>query len=124
MKVLLSCGEPSGDLYAGALTRELLSLDPSTRVFGMGGDQLRAGGGDVIEDYRGLTVTGLSEAVATLPRAWATYRRLVALARRERPDVFVPIDFPDFNFRLASSLHRLGDSGRVLHLSAGVGMAP
>jgi len=108
MKVLLSCGEPSGDLYAGALTRELLSLDPSTHVFGMGGDQLREGGGDVAEDYRGLTVTGLSEAVSTLPRAWATYRRLVALARRERPDVFVPIDFPDFNFRLASSLHRLG----------------
>ena len=104
MKVLLSCGEPSGDLYAGALTRELLRLDPSTHVFGMGGDQLRAGGGDVVEDYHGLTVTGLSEALAVLPRSWGTYRRLVALARRRRPDVFVPIDFPDFNFFLASSL--------------------
>ena len=62
----------------------------------------------MVEDYRGLTVTGLSEALAVLPRSWATYRRLVALARRERPDVFVPIDFPDFNFFLASSLHRIG----------------
>ena len=108
MKVLLSCGEPSGDSYAGALTRELLSLEPSSQVFGMGGDQLRAEGGEVVEDYRGLTVTGLSEAIGKLPRSWATYRRLVALARRERPDVFVPIDFPDFNFFVASSLNRLG----------------
>ena len=29
MRVMISCGEPSGDLYAGALTRELLRLDPS-----------------------------------------------------------------------------------------------
>ena len=108
MKVLLSCGEPSGDLYAGALTRELRQLESSTRVFGLGGDQLREAGGDVVEDYRGLTVTGLSEALSVIPRSLATYRRLVALARRERPDVFVPIDFPDFNFFLAASVRRLG----------------
>ena len=36
------------------------------------------------------------------------YRRLVAAARERRPDVFVAIDFPDFNFRLMAALHRLG----------------
>ena len=108
MKVLISCGEPSGDLYAGALAREIRSLDPSARIFGLGGERLREGGGTLVEDYRGLTVTGLSEALAVLPRAFATYRRLVQLARTERPDVFVPIDFPDFNFRLAGTLHRVG----------------
>ena len=107
MKVLISCGEPSGDLYAGALTRELNALDPSIRVFGLGGDHLRAAGGEVVEDFRGLTVTGLSEAVSVLPRSLATFRRLVALTRREQPDVFVPIDFPDFNFRLAGSVSRM-----------------
>ncbi len=108
MKVLISCGEPSGDLYAGALTRELRALSSSARVFGLGGDGLRAAGGDVVEDYHGLTVTGLSEALAVLPRSYSIYRRLVALARRERPDVFVPVDFPDFNFRLAASIKRMG----------------
>ena len=29
-------------------------------------------------------------------------------ARRERPDVFVAIDFPDFNFVLARAVHKLG----------------
>ena len=36
------------------------------------------------------------------------YRRLVRAAREHRPDVFVAIDFPDFNFRLASAIRRLG----------------
>ena len=108
MKIFISCGEPSGDLYAGALAREIRLLDPSARVYGLGGARLRENGGESVEDYHGLTVTGLSEALAVLPRSFAVYRRLVRLAREDRPDVFVPVDFPDFNFRLAGALHRLG----------------
>lgn len=108
MKVLVSCGEPSGDLYAGALAGAIRRLHPAARVYGLGGPGLRAGGGEAVEDYRGLTVTGLSEALAVLPRSIAVYRRLLRLARAERPDVFVPLDFPDFNFRLAGALRRLG----------------
>lgn len=108
MKILIACGEPSGDLYAGALARELRALDRSARVYGLGGPRLREAGGELVEDYRGLTVTGLSEALAVLPRSLAVYRRLVRMARADPPDVFVPIDFPDFNFRLARALHRLG----------------
>ena len=108
MKILLSCGEPSGDLYAGELTRELRALDDTTRVFGLGGDRMRQAGADVVDDFEGLTVTGLSEAVSVLPRSVAMYRRIVALAKRERPDVFVPIDFPEINFRLAMAMHRIG----------------
>ena len=108
MKILLACGEPSGDLYAGALVREIRALDPAARVYGLGADGLESNGAELVADYRGLTVTGLSEALSVLPRSLAVYRRLVRLARAERPDVFVPIDFPDFNFRLAGALHRLG----------------
>ena len=108
MRVLVSCGEPSGDLYAGALAGAIRALAPAARVYGLGGPRFRAGGGEPVADYRGLTVTGLSEALAVLPRSFAVYRRLVRMARAERPDVFVPLDFPDFNFRLAGALHRLG----------------
>ena len=44
-RLLLSCGEPSGDLYAGALTRELRALDPHATVAGLGGPQFAAAGG-------------------------------------------------------------------------------
>ncbi|MBI2834219.1 MAG: lipid-A-disaccharide synthase [Acidobacteria bacterium] len=106
--VLVSCGEPSGDLYAGALVREIKALDGSARILGLGGEGLRKAGGELAADYGGLTVTGLAEALAVLPRSLATYRRLVAGAKRARPDVFVAIDFPEFNLRLARAMRRLG----------------
>ena len=106
--VMISCGEASGDLYAGALTTELRRLRPGIRVTGLGGDRLRAAGAELVGDYRGLAVTGLVEAVRVLPRAWRMQQTLVAHARAERPDALVVIDFPDFNVRLASRLHRLG----------------
>ena len=105
---MISCGEASGDLYAGALAKELLRRDPDCRVSGFGGDRLRAAGATLIGDYRGIAVTGLTEALRVLPRSYGMYRRLVAHARAMRPDVFVAIDFPDFNFRLAAAVHRLG----------------
>ncbi|MBI3492930.1 MAG: lipid-A-disaccharide synthase, partial [Acidobacteria bacterium] len=107
-RLLLSCGEASGDLYAGALTRELLVLDPTLTISGLGGPHFAAAGGRLLADYRGLAVTGVTEALAMLPRSLQTLRTLVSAARTERPDVLVVIDFPDFNFRLARAVKRLG----------------
>jgi lipid-A-disaccharide synthase len=105
---MLSCGEPSGDLYAGALIRELRALDPSIHVRGLGGPECIAAGGEMLADYRRLSVTGLTEPLAKLPRYFAALRRLVDSARRDPPDVLVVIDFPDFNFRLAQQIKPSG----------------
>ena len=108
MRIMLSCGEPSGDLYAGALVRELRARQPDVEVFGLGGEQVRAAGARLIDDFSGISVTGLAEAIRVIPRSYGILRRLVAEARKSRPDVFVAIDFPDFNLRLIAALHRLG----------------
>ncbi|CAN5425138.1 lipid-A-disaccharide synthase [soil metagenome] len=105
---MISCGEPSGDLYAGALATALRALEPSIEITGFGSDRLRAAGASLTGDFKGLSVTGLLEVARVLPRTYATYRRLVDEAATRRPDVFVAIDFPDFNFRLASAVRRLG----------------
>ena len=106
--VMVSCGEASGDLYAGALALELERLAPGTRVFGLGGERLHAAGADLLADYRGLAVTGLTEALRVLPRSFRLLRVLGDRMRTGRPDVLVAIDFPDFNFRLASAARSLG----------------
>jgi lipid-A-disaccharide synthase len=107
MKIMLSCGEASGDLYAGALTAELRARAPAAEVFGFGGPRMAAAGAGLLGDFAGLTVTGLTEALRVIPRSYAMYRRLVTAARERHPDVFVAIDFPDFNFRLMAALHDL-----------------
>jgi lipid-A-disaccharide synthase len=105
---MISCGEPSGDLYAGALTAEILRADPTAAISGFGGDHLRDAGASLVGHFSGISVTGLLEVVRLLPRTYAMYRRLVRHAAEHRPDVFVAIDFPDFNFRLARAVRRLG----------------
>lgn len=107
-RFLLSCGEPSGDLYAGALTRELRAIAPGASVAGLGGPRFEEAGGTLLEDYRGLAVTGLTEVVAKLPKSQRTLSRLVQSARAERPDALIVIDFPDFNLRLAERVRTLG----------------
>ena len=108
MRVMLSCGEASGDLYAGALVEALRARDPRLDVFGLGGDRFRNAGARLIGDFHTLSVTGLVEALRVLPDSYSMYRRLVDAARRERPDVLVLIDYPDFNFRLMAAVRRLG----------------
>ena len=105
---MISCGEPSGDLYAGALAVEIRRRAPDAAIFGLGGQRLMAGGGELLADYRGLSVTGLVEALKVVPRSLGVLNRLVEAARTEKPHVLVVIDFPDFNFRLAAAVKRLG----------------
>lgn len=106
--MLLSCGEASGDLYAGALTRELRALAPSITVSGLGGPEFQAAGGVLVDDYRSISASGLLEPFAKLPRLVDARRRLVAAARAERPDVLVLIDFSGFNLRVAPAIKALG----------------
>jgi lipid-A-disaccharide synthase len=108
MRVMLSCGEASGDLYAGALIEALRAREPGIDVFGLGGERFRAAGGRLIGDFHGLAVTGLVEALRILPDSYAMFRRLIQAAKVDRPDVLVLVDYPDFNFRLMAAVRRLG----------------
>jgi lipid-A-disaccharide synthase len=108
LRLMLSCAEASGDLYAGALTRELRSIEPGVRIAGLGGPRFQQAGGELVGDYRGIAVTGLTEAIAKIPASVALLRRLTAFARAERPDALIAIDSPDFNFSLAARVKRLG----------------
>ena len=108
LRILMSCGEPSGDLYAGALVSELRAREPGIEISGLGGDRFAQAGGTLLAHYRGLSATGLVEPLRVVPRALALIRQLTQAARTFRPDVFVPIDFPDVNFRLIAAMKRLG----------------
>jgi lipid-A-disaccharide synthase len=107
-RVFISCGEASGDLYAAALARALRERAPGIEVTGFGGPRLAAEGANLVGTYEGLSVTGLTEAISVLRRSFQMLNRLEAAARAQKPDVFVAIDFPDFNFRLLPRMRALG----------------
>lgn len=107
-RVMISCGEASGDLYASALADALRARNPDVTLFGFGGPRLAAAHVNLVGDYAGVSVTGLFEAASVLSRSWRMLGRLREAARTRRPDVFVAVDFPDFNFRLLPYLQTLG----------------
>lgn len=107
-RLLISCGEPSGEFYAAELVAELRKQHPDLEVVGLGGDRLAAENVRLLAHLRDLAVVGLFEVLSHLRRIKTLFDSVVAEAARLRPDVAVLIDYPDFNLRLARELRKLG----------------
>ena len=107
-RLLISCGEPSGEFYAAELVAELRKPHPDLEVVGLGGDRLAAENVRLLAHLRDLAVVGLFEVLSHLRRIKTLFDSVVAEAARLRPDVAVLIDYPDFNLRLARELRKLG----------------
>ena len=107
LRVMISAGEASADRLGGALLRALGSGGPVCAM-GMGGPELRAAGLEAWYDSDELSVVGLVEVVAHLPRLLRLADSLGRRATDARPDVAVLIDAPDFHLRVARTLRRAG----------------
>jgi len=107
-KILVSAGEASGDLYAALVVDQLRRLAPDAEFFGCTGPRLRNSGVRTVVDAASLAVVGLLEVVHHIPRIYGEYRKLLASAERERPDLAILTDSPDFHLRVARRLHRAG----------------
>ena len=108
LRVLISAGEASGDLYAASLVQAFRNRFPDAGFFGCTGPRLRAAGVHTVVDAHSLAVVGLVEVVGHLPRIYSEFRKLIGAARSERPDFAILTDSPDFNLRVARKLKNLG----------------
>jgi lipid-A-disaccharide synthase len=99
--VVLLAGEPSGDVYAGALAAELGRLRPELRLVGTGGPHMAAAGVELVANLEDLAVMGFLEVAGRL----LFFRRL----EREIDDALgargvrlaVLVDYPGLNLRIA-----------------------
>ena len=117
VRILISAGEASGEMY-GAMLMEALrrlaggspatTLNPQLEFFGVGGDRMRAAGCDTVVDAKDLAVVGISEILGHLPKIWKLFHKLIAEADKRKPDLAVVIDSPAFNWRVARQMHKRG----------------
>jgi lipid-A-disaccharide synthase len=108
MRLLVSCGEPSGDFYGAELVRHLRRELPQLKVFGLGGDRLLGEGAQLTAHVRELAVVGLVEVIRHLGRLRAVFRTLLAEILQDPPQLAVLVDYAGFNLRLARELRRHG----------------
>jgi lipid-A-disaccharide synthase len=106
--IFLSAGEASGDHYGARLIAELKQYLPAAKFAGLGGAEMAAEGQQQTVRAEDVAVMGITEILRHIPRIVASYRRLVAKIKRNKPDVAILIDFPDVNFRLAKHLLAAG----------------
>ena len=107
-RIMIVAGEASGDLHGSNLVRSALSLDPDLKFYGLGGENLRNAGIDLLFDLEHQGLFGFLEIVSSLRSTIGIYRSLKASLTSDRPSAVVLIDYPDFNLRLAKSAKRLG----------------
>jgi lipid-A-disaccharide synthase len=108
VKVFISAGEASGDLHGAKLAQAIMRRCPEARVSCLGGPMLKSSGASVLVDNRDIAVVGLFEVFRHAREILSAWRKIKDHLIRERPDVVVLIDFPDFNHLLARLAKRLG----------------
>ena len=104
----LVAGETSGDLLGAGLIAALRERWPRAEFAGVGGPRMQAAGLDAWHAADELAVMGLAEVVRHLPRLLALRRDVRRRVLAFRPDVFIGIDAPDFNFGLERKLKSAG----------------
>lgn len=107
---MIVAGEASGDNHAAALVRSLQAKMPDAQLefFGATGEAMRRAGVETIVRHDALAITGLVEVGRALPKFWRVFKQLKRAALERKPDAVVLVDWPEFNLRLARTLHRRG----------------
>ena len=107
-RVAIVAGEASGDLLGAALIRAIKARWPDAEFYGICGPKMVAEGACAIHPTEKLSVRGYVEVIKHLREIAgirsSIYREIV----RDRPDVFIGIDAPDFNLALEAKLKNVG----------------
>ena len=106
-KIMISVGEASGDLHGASVAKAIKEINPHAYIFGMGGINMKNNGVEIYHDIADLGVIGFVEVMKNLRRLFQLKADLVELMKKEKPDVLVVIDYPDFNMRLAKEAKKL-----------------
>ena len=104
----LVAGEASGDLLAGLLLDGLRARWPQLTTAGIGGAHMTAHGFDAWWPIEKLSVRGYLEVLPRLPELLRIRKQLGDRLLTERPDLFIGVDAPDFNFDLEARLKKAG----------------
>ena len=107
-KLFVLAGEVSGDMHAAGAIAELLKVRADVKVFGIGGQKLRALGANLLYDTSQMSIMGFFDVLKHTGFLRRVIRDLKAAVRREKPLAAFLVDYPGMNLHMALFFHELG----------------
>ena len=110
LRLMVVAGEPSGDAHSASLVTALREAAPHTQIqfFGATGPLMRAAGVETVVNSDELAIMGILEVGRVFSKFLRAFRQLKRAALEKKPDAIILVDWPEFNLRLAKTLHRQG----------------
>ncbi|MGE4597151.1 MAG: lipid-A-disaccharide synthase [Methylophilaceae bacterium] len=106
--IAILAGEPSGDLIASQLMKYLNTRFKNVEYIGIGGPLMSKQGLNSFFDYGHLGVRGYFQVLRHLPKLLYLRLKLIRYLKKHKPNIFIGIDAPDFNFYLEKQLKKFG----------------
>ena len=107
-RIAIIAGEVSGDLLGAGLIQAIHKTHPNITFEGIAGDAMQAAGCEAFYPADDLAVMGLTEVLKDLPRLLKIKKNILKRWLANPPDLFIGIDAPDFNLRVAKELKHAG----------------
>lgn len=107
-KLFVLAGEVSGDMHAAGVIADLLKARPEIKVFGIGGEKLRALGAELLYDTEQMSIMGFVDVLKHSLFLRRVFRDLKKAVRLEKPQAAFLVDYPGMNLVMARFFHELG----------------
>ena len=108
MKLYIVTGEPSGDLHAANLVRELKASNNSINIRAWGGDRLIEEGVELAKHIKDTAFMGLWDVLKNL----RTIKSNLDFCKKDilnfKPDAIILVDYPGFNLKIAQFAKQQG----------------
>ena len=105
---LIITGEKSGEEHALSFINHLKFATPDTKFFGVGGDDLKAAGVELLYHLKDFSSWGYSEVITKIPFYYRAMNVILAEVDRRQTRVAILIDYQSFNLKLAGKLKERG----------------
>ena len=106
--ILIIAGEKSGEEHLMDFFFELKKKLPDYKFWGVGGDEARQEGVELLYHLKDFGSMGISEVVGKLPFYFSAMKKILSEAKQRKTQAAILVDFQDFNLRLAKKLSKSG----------------
>ncbi len=106
--IAIVAGESSGDLLGSHLIKSLKSARPDLKFIGIAGPKMMKEGAVSFFSMEELSVRGYFEVFRKLFHLIKLRKKLLNQILKEKPDLFIGVDAPDFNFWIEKQLKKKG----------------